>query len=125
MRVKTQKIWVESSFALKKSYIRAKIRYICHFFEAVITMTDNTDKTENTNPNWQVLPPPYKGRMLYNTLIGSFYEQFNIVIFLFLDASANITIVAMNAVDIDIECTNINLKDGNCMHHLFFRNASL
>ena len=45
--------------------------------------------------------------------------------FLSLDARANIAIVIVNAVNIDIESTEICLKDGNWTHHLFFKDTAL
>ena len=45
--------------------------------------------------------------------------------FLSPDASANIAIVIVNAVNIDIERTDIWLKDENWTHHLFFKDATL
>ena len=45
--------------------------------------------------------------------------------FLSPDASASIAIVIVNAVNIDIERTDIYLKDENWTHHLFFKDATL
>ena len=45
--------------------------------------------------------------------------------FLSLDTSANIAIVIVNAVDINIESTDVCLKDGHWTRHLFLEDEAL
>ena len=65
--------------------------------------------------------------MFHNTLtIACFNEQFCIVVHIYhWNHGANITIVTAKAVDTDIESRGIDLKDGNWMHLLFFKEPAM
>ena len=58
----------------KKSFIFVQNMSSLSWFLSVITMTDMTDKMENTNPNWHVLPSQWlsvTGQTLYRLSYAS------------------------------------------------------